>query len=517
MDHTKYRVLIADDEQIVREGLKYIIDWEKDGFFICGEAENGEDALKKMKLLSPDLVLLDIRMPRLSGTELIEAARKNGYTGEFIILSGYSDFSYAQTAIRYGVAFYLTKPIDEDELEKALLELRERIAARKNTADSLKQYLSKAKPSVIFDLLHGKEISPSLNYEEMGLLCPVYQVIVYEWFSPYYQSYNFADLLRISNQKQSSFEQLSVDGYDVILLKGTNALERLQTVLKHYEEGTQKGSPLDSVFLACGPVVSRPEQIHESYDACCRLMERRFFCDENQHVLFSDMLPAYQSGSSELRPEAAQSYSSQLVDLIQSYNRRQITEVLTSLRTELYNSGVEVSKIKYFLADVFLQVKQSITNRYTGIEIPFAHNAAIIELIENKSYLYEILRYFSEQFDMMMRAIGSNSSDSIFDDILYYIAHNYSQPLRLESIAPLFGYNSSYLGKLFTQKTGQNFNAWLDALRIREAEHLLSSTSMKVYEIATQVGYRNVDYFHQKFRKQNGMSPAEYRKNRKPE
>ena len=100
-------VLIADDEKNIREGLKCILDWESLGFHICGEASNGEDALSGILQNNPSLVLLDIRMPKLTGIDIIRIAREQGYEGKFIILSGYSDFAYAQTAIRYGVDFYI--------------------------------------------------------------------------------------------------------------------------------------------------------------------------------------------------------------------------------------------------------------------------------------------------------------------------------------------------------------------------------------------------------------------------
>lgn len=187
-DHLLIRVLIADDESIVREGLKYIVDWAVLGFSICGEASNGEDALEKIKDLRPDLVLLDIRMPRLSGTELIEKARDNGYTGEFIILSGYSEFKYAQTAIRYGVSFYLTKPIDEEELEKALRSIREKIRQQADKEHSFRQYISRAKAPVLTELLQGQEPDPAIDYLQMGLLHPVYQVVIYEWYSPWFHT-----------------------------------------------------------------------------------------------------------------------------------------------------------------------------------------------------------------------------------------------------------------------------------------------------------------------------------------
>ncbi|MDD6482186.1 MAG: response regulator transcription factor [Lachnospiraceae bacterium] len=512
MENELINVLIADDEPLVRDGLKYIIDWNALGFCICGEAANGDDALAMIHKYQPGLVLLDIRMPGMYGTELMEKVRGEGFSGDFIILSGYSDFKYAQTALHFGASFYLTKPIDEDELEKAVISVREKIETTKNRENSLNQYLSKAKTTVLYDLIATTEFNPSINYVELGLSFPIYQIIIYEGYTPYYRSYSFADILRVTNHDNNSFEHITVDGHDVILLKGNFALERFQACLRHYEEGTQKGSPLDTIFLAYGPTVSSLSNIHTSYEMCLNLMNRRFFCEENQHVLSYENLPAQSENALVLDEELALSYATLLVNYLKTCNHRRISEVLTNLKNDLYNCNAETSNIKYFLADIFLQIKTSIMHTYSDADIPFAHNAAIIELIENKYYLYEILLYFTEQFDMIMRAIGSNSNESILDDIIDYIRHNYAMPLKLETIAPLFGYNSSYLGKLFTQKMGLSFNSYLDQVRIREAVNLLDNTDMKVYEIAAKVGYKNVDYFHQKFKKRMNMSPAEYRK-----
>ena len=118
---------IADDEIAIRNGLKCIIDWESLGFSLCGEAGNGEDALRDITQLSPDLVLMDIRMPRMSGLDTVRSLRAEGFHGHIIILSGYSDFKYAQEAIRSGVDFYLTKPIDADELYDAIVHVREQL------------------------------------------------------------------------------------------------------------------------------------------------------------------------------------------------------------------------------------------------------------------------------------------------------------------------------------------------------------------------------------------------------
>ncbi|HWT76953.1 MAG TPA: response regulator [Mobilitalea sp.] len=512
MEYTLLDVLIVDDEAIVREGLKYVIDWNALGFCICGDASTGEEAIEKIKKFNPDLVLLDIRMPNMDGTELIEKVKNFGYTGDFIILSGHSDFKYAQTALHYGVSFYLTKPIDEEALAKAVVSVKERILKSREKEKSLNQYLLKAKSTVLRDLLSGTEPNDSINYLEMGLYAPIYEVVIYESYNPFFTSYSFADLLKVTNQGNNSFEHITLNNQEIIILKGDYSLNRFNACLSYIKNGAQKGSPLDSVFLTYGRTVSNLADIKYSYQDCRLLMQRRFFCDENQHVLSYETLPEISSYQSIVSVEKSQYYSDNLVNYIETKNKRMITDLLKDLRNSLYTGGDDVITIKRFLVDIFLQTKQAIMHKYNHINIPFAHNSVIIELIESKYYLYEIVQYFSEQFEMIIRAIGSTSSEYIFDDILYYIEHNYSAPLKLESIASLFGYNSSYLGKLFAQKMNQNFNSYLDEVRIKYSVELLDNTDLKVYEIAAKVGYSNVNYFHHKFRKIKGMSPVEYRK-----
>lgn len=512
MEHELINLLIVDDEKIVRDGLKYILDWNSLGYCICGEAGNGSEALEMINRYHPGLVLLDIRMAGMLGTDLMETARNDGFTGEFIIISGYSDFKYAQSAMQYGASFYLTKPIDEDELEKAVINVRDKITSHMSRETSRSQYIKKAKTTVLYDLLTSNEFNPSIDYIELGLGAPIYQVVIYESYMPYFKSYSFSDMLRVTNQDNNSFDHTVIDNHDVILLKGNFALERFNACLSHYKAGTQKGSPLDTIFLTYGPTISSLSQIHSSYAICKKLIKRRFFCSEGQHVLSYEELPDKDICTKRLDEKTTSCYSEPLLSYIKSNNQRRINETLDELTAFLYDCNEEISNIKYFLADMFLEIKQAIMRNYSYANIPFIHNVAIIELIENKYYLYEIILYFKEQFAMIMRAIGSSSNDSVFDDIVNYIDHNYASPLKLDSIAPLFGYNSSYLGKLFSQKMGQNFNSYLDQVRINHSIELLDNTDMKIYEIAANVGYTSVDYFHQKFKKRMNLSPAEYRK-----
>lgn len=509
-------VFIADDEADVREGLRYIIDWQALGFNISGEAKNGEETLSGILKLLPDLVLLDIRMPRLTGLDVVRLAKEQDFKGKFIILSGYSDFSYAQSAMRYGVDFYITKPIDEDELEKAVITLRDSIREERQKHTTLLKYREKARDTILQDILTDRADYLSVDQYDLGLSANVYQVVIYENYNQdtFHTIWDFAGLLRVTNQDHNSFEHIQLEGTDIILLKGNFALERFDNLLSHFEANPQKGSPLDSLFLTFGRRVYRLENTWMSYQDALSLLKRRFFCEPGQHVLGFEDLPEKSEYSYHVSSGEVEHYYQAFTDYIQTHNRAMIVQTLSQLENNLYYACESPDNIRLFLADIYIQVKSALTHTYSNVEIPFPTNAAIIELAENKYYLYEIIQFFSEQFEMCMNAVGSPSSESVLDDILHYIRHNFRENLKLETIAPLFGYNSSYLGKIFTRKVGESFNSYIDHVRIEYSKKLLQEGELKVYEIAEKTGYKNVDYFHKKFKKYVGISPAEYRKDK---
>jgi len=508
-------VLIADDEEIIREGLKFVVDWNKLGFTICGEASDGEDALNKILQINPDLVLLDIRMPFLLGTEIVQLAREQNYQGHFIILSGYSDFKYAQTAIRYGVDSYLIKPIDEDELFQAVSGVKNSLLSEQQKSVVINQYKQKAKHTILRDILLNNHALDTINLDEINITASVYQVVLYKNYNPeiYALTYSFADLLKISNQGNNSFEYVNVHQTDVILLKGDFALKRFQNILDHYENKPQKGSPLDSLFISYGRLVHKPEDIHCSYEDAFNLLNRRFFCEKNHHTIGYDEYPDFNSTIFSINYEETKRYCDIFCYNLQSYNRKALTAQLASLKKTLYHSQSQISDIKIFLADIYIQLKQTIQHIYKTVEFPFPSNSFVIDYFENRYYLYEILLFFTEQFEMIMNAVGNSSNNRIWDDIINYIQQNCQDNLKIETIAPLFGYNCSYFGKLFSKKYNENFNTYLDRVRIEKSKLLLLQDNLKVYEVAEKSGYRNVDYFHKKFRKYVGETPAEFRKN----
>lgn len=518
-------LFIADDENSIREGLKQIIDWEALGFRLCGEASNGKTALSQILVLNPDLVLLDVKMPGLYGTEVIRLARESGFQGKCIILSGYSDFKYAQEAMKSGVRFYLTKPIDEDELYQTVSQIRDELALAKQNSSHLSAYKNKAKSIILQELMENTLPSP-LSVEDrhaFGLTAGLYQVAVCEDLHPLNMpaAHTFADLLQVTNRDNNLFEHLQIGNRDVLLLKGERGLHKLTELLERIDrDDSAVKISQDTMFLTYGRPVALPENIHVSYEDAVALLDQRFFCPSGQHIIGFETLSTVQKDEIlpkeepvfSLSPEYLSDYTGRLCDCLSSHNHRMTMDILQELALNLERFPDDIPQIRLFLTDLFLQIKEKMSRHYPTLTLPFRNNSEAINFIHNSSYLYEILRFLSEQFDAVMYALGNSAKDTILYDVLFYIDHHYKENIKLESIAPLFGYNSAYLGKIFTKNVGESFNAYIDHKRIDRSKELLLENNFKVYEIADQVGYKNVDYFHKKFKKYVGMSPAEFRK-----
>ena len=509
-------ILIADDEQKIRQGLRNIIDWAALGYEIVGEAADGEEAVSFLAERKPDVVLLDISMPRLNGLQVIERARQQGYEGKVIILSGYSDFKYAQEAIRLGVEYYLTKPIDEQELERLLCKLSQEIAEEKKRRMAASNYYQRARESILRDLCRNPAHIAFLDMVDMGVAVVEYQVVLYEKYVSQQErtGFSFQRFLRMGNPENHNFEEFSMGHVQAVLLKGKDTLGRFAQLIEQYREQTVNLMPtgLDSVFLTYGRRVRSLAEIHLSYEDAELLHARRFFSEQKQHVVGFEELPCEDLFPDPLDAALLERYASLFLRYIQSFNRNMLAEELHQLGWDLSNLHYQQKEVLYFLTDVYLQVKSQVMHLYSDVTIPFPSNSWVMDYIQSRRYLYEIIQFFSEQFELIMSCIGNYSKDSVLDDILHYIAHNYMTPLKLENIAPLFGYNCSYLGKLFKQKTDKSFNTYLDELRISHSKELLRQGELKIYEVAEKVGYSNVDYFSTKFKRYEGVTPAEYRR-----
>ena len=118
-----YKVVVVEDEEIARKGIIFTINWDALNCMIAGEAANGEEGAEVIRRLSPDIIVTDLKMPRMDGVEMIAKLREQGNRAKFIILTAYGDFKYAQSAVKLGVSDYLLKPLKDGDLEQAVTRI----------------------------------------------------------------------------------------------------------------------------------------------------------------------------------------------------------------------------------------------------------------------------------------------------------------------------------------------------------------------------------------------------------
>jgi len=524
-------VLIADDEENIREGIKLIIDWEELGFEIAGDASNGEEALSAIKKLNPSLVVMDMQMPKIHGIDVIKMARQQGYEGYFIILSGYSDFSYARDAIRNNVTNYITKPVDEDELYDTVKKIKEQIDRLSKEGGRLGKIRKKARGVVVNELLLGtyfeednKEVDEELLDElgNMKLLYPQYQVLIHETYhtGSERKDYRLPDILP-TFLDDGSYEITTIDRDECVLLKGRAAVSRFEDFILHYEKAPiESDSPLDAIFIALGEKVDSPDKIAASYESAKKLAGRRFFCDYGEHFVREEDLLNVDGSKTNLEKEdnfldksRQKDIAGSIINAVVSGNRNAMINELVNLSDYVKNSGEGSSDVCLYLTEILLQIKDRLSKQYVGLSDLFDTHAGIIEFVEGRFYLYEIIQYMTDILDEAIKRLHDRQgSENVIADIISYTERNYMQPLTLEDLALNFGYNSGYLGRLFTKTTGTGYNYYLNECRIKKAKELLLEGKYKVYEVAQLVGYSDVDYFGKKFRKHAGMTPQEFKK-----
>lgn len=301
-----------------------------------------------------------------------------------------------------------------------------------------------------------------------------------------------------------------------LLLHGQAAISKLEELASRWD---QEDSTLrralrlpEPLFLACGPIAASAEEIPLSYRDALGLLQSSFFCVPDQHLLRPGCLPDRAGHAPAISILLLEKNTNQLMQSVQAFNRTLTYATLSQLEALLTAGSDTPEAIRLFFADLYLQIKEQMRHLYPGCTIPFYTNTHIIKTVLQAPRLCDITCFLAQRLDMIMSYIGASSQEGVLGSILHYIHHNYTSNITLESIAPLFGYNHSYLGKIFRKKMGVSFNEYIDRLRIERAKALLLEDDAKVYAISKQIGYKNVDYFHVKFRKYVAMSPVEYRR-----
>lgn len=510
-----YSVLIVDDEPTIREGLKTIINWEEEGYTVIDTASNGREAIEKHHQLNPDLTILDIRMPGLTGLEVIEHLRGEGKKGQFLILSGHADFDYAKKAISCGVGGYLLKPVDEEEMVDEL----GRIKARLDKEQSVKQRNTNEdffyREHLIESILYGGQVWPVEDVKEYDLYWPSYQVVLIEVYSES-STHMSAEIKReIADLLASSKRGIvfTAGQYIGCLLK--SPLLSSEDRHRFYDETVMVLKRFSCpVYIAAGTSVLHIEEIETSYNEALHLLEERFFFTEQSVLMIreNDGL----SMSTEEREEEdllgldEDKITDTLYYALDIRSKDLLSRVLEHFQQFVLDGDYTEHEIKNKISKIAAVAlnKLSLVNSETKL-IATEHTAMLSALYQQPT-LIALLDTLHLQFSELIQQLGVNSKDTVIKQMIDFIKRNPGDHLKLEVLAEVFNYNSSYLGKLFKNYTGESFNVFLDKVRMDKAKSLLEE-GLKVHQVSAQIGYANVDYFHTKFKKYMGISPSAYR------
>lgn len=490
------KVLIIDDEPSIRKGLRTLLSWETFGFTICGEAGTVEEGMNKINALSPDLLLLDICMPQTNGLELAAMARSEGFTGKIIILSGYSDFTYAKQAIEQGITAYLLKPIDEKELMDALDKVRNQLEEESYLYAYSSQSVKQAKQNFIMDVISGKlTIQPETRLYDLDFSPDTYQLILL-----YRSDGSAADALSgsLSDYTRAGGWLVPEGEHYCLLLKGKKAVFQFRILEKNPD-----------ILYCIGHSVSEVNQLPEQYRILKKLYEERFFFLKENNLLHPEMLTL--ELPEKLHAFDIIDYVEQFYTCIAAGSLERISMLIQEMEDYFMISQMPSGKTMRILITCYMQIITPIQSRYPQTINHVLGDDLFTNCIIDCFSLHEILSLMEKNFLQAASVIHTVTGDNIIEKICSYLELNYNRSgLKLETISEIFGYNSSYLGKIFTKEVGENFNSYLDQIRIAKAKELLA-TPKKIYQVAEECGFNDVEYFTKKFKKYTGLTPSSYR------
>ncbi|WP_110930746.1 response regulator transcription factor [Paenibacillus bouchesdurhonensis] len=513
-----YTVMIVDDEPKLRLGLQTLIPWQELGYEIMGTAANGNEALRVDEEQIPDVILVDIRMPGMDGLQLLQEIRRRGWDTHAIVLSGYADFEYARQALQYGVEGYLLKPVNKEELSALLQKLHQQISA-----DRLEKQVhqdAKSPEWAVYSLLSGSHDLANVSIDNLakslGMDWPKYQIVLIS-----FPGLHPEEDERIRSFRERLVTAYAADGqslvlyfapYTVLLLANTLVGDFGRADL-YRELQMLSGEIRTHMDVAAGETVLALDQITNSFRTARSLLERSFFYDKGR-VLTLETPESYRQAPSSSKDTSlldGEEVSFRLYYLVDVGHAEGIHSLLDEVAAQMAIIGKGETEIRerfFYLANETLR---KVSPRLWSESIYPGEPAQFLAGIYSQRFIRDLVGYVTAVMERLARCADYTSRDNEMRRLLDFIERHYYENLRLEMLAGLFNYSSSYLGQLFKSHTGEYFNAYLDRVRIDKAKELLTQ-GLKVYEVAEKVGYSNVNYFHNKFKKLEGQSPSSYQK-----
>ena len=501
-----YKMLLVEDEPATMEGIKSAINWSLLDVIICGEATNGLEAIQLIDNLKPDIILCDIRMPKMDGISLINEIQPRHPNLKVIFLSGYSDKEYLKNAIKLNVVDYIYKPVELAELVQAI-EKAKASCAKKYSEENVSQ-----DNNIALNLIQGwtptntlKNISIDLDdylitiivqfNTDLEVTLETEAITINQYLPAFKQSLSsfFDDRYVISSLNNGYVLHANVSKNFTQNIETFNQLAQLLTIVKN-----------SSKCLTIG--ISNPVQssmhLKDSFQQARDAVRSSFLIGYGKLIFYKDLNTAHFSPSENLDSQFFNQINvnnvASAIDFLEEYLTymcRCSPEDIPAIKDELVNISFGLNRK--------LQKNENIQQGYVMQTINYA-----LDMTDIRQYLFQLL-------DQIVNDINSlDNKGRIIFDVEKYILQNYDKDLSTKKIAESVYITPTYLCHLYKVKTGRTLNQFILDVKMNKSKKLITDTSLRLCDIAERMGYNNQNYFTKTFTKYFGVNPSTFRNKR---
>lgn len=480
-------VLIVEDEKLIRKGIKIMIQRCGVPIEMIMECNNGETALEVLKEQEIDVMLTDIRMPRMDGITLVKQMQNLKHIPLTVAISGYDDFSNAVEMMRYGVREYILKPVDRNKIKEILEKLDREIEEGKKLDHEIREI---GFQQLIYILLNKK-----LTENELVSNADVF-------IQHYYDEDYRVCCIEANNEFESGVNYIylnDVENNGVFIIKESNIELLLKNELKFSNAGISgKHHGILSLTKAYEEALSMRKSAFLTNSSYLNFKEEGD--DTKTHFNFYEKLTSQES-------------KLQHVQIIGTDKTEEIADYWSKIFKEVKKGRIDNNIFEEVINDFLDEVQKT----YRNIILNETAKAKALKNI----YRYKNIDIFEEEFmgwildlhEKINSQFAVNNNKQKIYQAIDYINKNYAKDLNMAVVSNYISMNYSLFSYSFKQYTGCNFVDYFKKIRISEAQRLLKETDMRINEISQTIGYDNEKHFMKLFKSYCGVSPSEYRKN----
>lgn len=530
-----YRVMLVDDEEEVRTSIIKKIDWERAGYEVVGDAENGEEALEKAIALEPDVVITDIRMPFMDGLTLGSRLRELLPSIKLVIFSGFDDFEYAKQAIKINVVEYVLKPVNVEELTSILGKIKsilDKEIAQRTDVETLRLRYIKSLPVMrekyLTDLLEGRlskehevdrdnyKISDGRYWtaalffiEKLNTLSSGDEIAFHK--EKELIPFSVKQLADEKLQKSYSVESLLIHD-NVCVIATFNTEDEISGFIHIMNDICKESKRILelNVSVGIGALTDDINNINTSYLGAQNALDYKVILGEGKAIYIKDVEPN-QITNLKFDDQCER----ELLTVIKFGSEEDIRKVVDTFIGKFKTNDLSFQQYQVYLLGIvgaLLKVVQGYeldAASVFGNDIDYFQRLGTFQSMEEmRQWLYSITINLSSQINKER----TSAANQIVISAKQYIQENYMDLLlSVEMICEYLHISTAYFSTLFKKETGQSYVAYLTEVRLNKAVELLNQTDYKTYMIAEKVGYAEPNYFSYVFKKQYGISPSKYR------